>query len=95
MSLAFWLSCLTFVWVFLALLALAERHRVIGYLRAHEWSMGCGGRINEGQCPDCCGLSFAWVRDQPVWQGPAGHTHRCPLARILAGLGASIVWQPA
>ncbi len=31
------------------------------YLKATEWSMGCGGNRNQGQCPECCGVSRAWA----------------------------------
>lgn len=71
-----------------------ETNDVVKYLKSIEWSMGCGGDRNEGQCPECCGPSKEWVEGanknwmkqfgcKRVGDEKIGHTPECPLGNAL------------
>ena len=64
----------------------------VKYLRNKEWSMGCGGSQNRGQCPDCCGKSLMWIEDFGGWGTYFGHEPGCPLASALESEGETVVW---
>ena len=58
-----------------------------------EWSMGCGGEKQKGQCPVCCGASFAWRDNHGGWGNEFGHKKNCSLAIALLIDGADVVWE--
>jgi hypothetical protein len=62
----------------------------VEYLRQREWSMGCGGPENQGQCPDCCALSEAWLTRPGGWGDGWGHKTECSLAAALVSMGQSV-----
>lgn len=62
----------------------------VQYLRRREWSMGCGGDENKGQCPECCGVSEAWLTCGLGWGGGWGHKPHCSLASALISLGEKV-----
>lgn len=60
-----------------------------------EWSMGCGGDQNAGQCPVCDGVSLAWREAFGGWGNEVGHERDCELAKALEAEGEKVLWvQP-
>ena len=66
----------------------------ISYLKSIEWSMGNGGDRNEGQCPECCGVSKKWAEGanknwmkqfghKRIEDDKIGHTTECRLGNVL------------
>ena len=49
--------------------------------------MGCGGTTNDGQCPECCGKSPNWIRNDTLGRGLGGHKPKCKLADAIEALG--------
>lgn len=75
--------------------AIEERIKV--HLEKVEWGMGCGAPENEGQCPECCGLSREWLLrgggshpSCPRGYDDCGHKPNCLLARSLEQVGAGV-----
>lgn len=62
--------------------------KTLKYLKGKEWSMGCGGRDNTGQCPDCCG-SHESSLGHPchLTADTLGHKKGCELAEMLEEFG--------
>lgn len=61
------------------------------YIREnYEWSMGCGGQVNEGQCPICCGCSEKHALKSA---GYIGHNRNCNLAKALDMDGEIVIWK--
>ncbi len=58
----------------------------------YEWSMGCDGHKNQGQCPICDGVSLAWMQSGG-WGDRYGHARHCKLAKALAADGCEVVWD--
>lgn len=58
----------------------------VAFLRSIEWSMGCGGDKNQGQCDYCGGCSNDWGNHLPDW----GHKTDCPLALALKNEGEKV-----
>lgn len=58
-----------------------------------EWSMGCGGDNNEGQCPVCHAVSPAWIFGKGGWGNRFGHRMDCPLAQAIEADGGEVVWE--
>ena len=50
--------------------------------------MGCGGTTNDGQCPECCGKSPNWIRNDTLGRGLGGHKPKCKLADAIEALGS-------
>ena len=66
----------------------------IKYLRDLEWSMGCGGDENKGQCPECCGVSYAWRFESGCGHGTVyGHKYDCKLALALMYDGEDVLFE--
>lgn len=62
--------------------------KAIDYLRSKEWSMGCNGRINKGQCPECCGLHEGHFPSiHALDSSKVGHKPDCALAAAISDLG--------
>lgn len=59
----------------------------------YEWSMGCGGQYNQGQCPVCCGVSLAWRANSGGWGDRVGHKRHCKLAKALKADGCDVLWD--
>jgi hypothetical protein len=70
-----------------------DEMETIDYLRRREWSMGCGGSENNGQCPECCGVHEGW-HGHPchTTSDTIGHKKSCKLANALKDLGEDVVF---
>ena len=58
-----------------------------------EWSMGCGGSRNEGQCPICHAVSPIWLLNRGGWGRKFGHRESCGLAKALKEDNIEVVME--
>jgi len=58
----------------------------------YEWSMGCGGGRNKGQCPVCNAVSREWL-EKGGWGNVFGHVKSCSLAKALKEDGIEVVMK--
>jgi hypothetical protein len=63
------------------------------YLQAKEYAMGCNGRRNMGQCPECHGVHESWL-GHPLYLDSSGLGHKvgCLLAKSIRELGGAVVF---
>lgn len=68
-------------------------NNVLDYLRTREWSMGCLGGRNMGQCPECCGVHESWL-GHPLHldSSELGHKKGCSLAAAIESCGGVVVY---
>lgn len=66
---------------------------VINWLISKEWSMGCGGSSNTGQCPECNGVHEGWHgHPNHMTSDSIGHKRNCGLAISLRDLGEDVLF---
>lgn len=63
------------------------------YLRDREWSMGCNGSRNMGQCPECYGVHESHL-GHPLHLDSSrlGHRKGCPLAAAIESCGGEVLY---
>lgn len=63
------------------------------HLLSKEYTMGCMGSSNRGQCPECDGVHEGWL-GHPLYLDSSnlGHEADCPLARSIRELGGDVVF---
>ena len=66
----------------------------LAYLQGKEWSMGCGGKENRGQCPECYG-SGVNAHGHPCYltADTIGHEVGCELAVSIRNLGGNVIFK--
>ena len=72
--------------------ATCKTNRVLQYLLDREWSMGCHGRENAGQCDDCHGVHPSRM-GHPLHpeESDCGHAVWCSLAKAIEEAGGTAV----
>ncbi len=63
-------------------------------LKDIEWSMGCNGKVNKGQCPVCCGVNESWL-GHPLHLDAKelGHKKDCKFAKRIESNGGECLYE--
>lgn len=64
--------------------------KAVSFLKSIQWSSGCGGERNKGQCSFCWGVSKEWLGDGHPCVKDYGHKPGCDLAEALESLGIRV-----